>query len=472
MLENIIYALPELLLICGLIILPIMHLFQSHHRKILKTCAIFMLLSAFMEIIFYNKSFASHYLNDTAFNTMMNMIVYASSLAVLLLAKRWYISTGESPFIFCESLLLTLLCGDIMTASTHFAVTVATFWGMLSINFTLLNHSAKIKENLNGLQFYKYTALFFSLAMLAVALIFYLENGHLAYSSLASFIDTNSYSSEAFLLMFVIFTGFIFLFGLTPFNFWHSETLGQVILPVLSYFLLVPFAAYFCAFINLRINVFAPISFSAANLCMIFAVVSIFVGALGTCTGKNIYKLFAYGSLFHTGIMLLALSDITIESIDTFMIYLLTYQIAMFGIFGAFFGLRSRGEYLLMLPDIAGSASKKPYISAMISVYLFSLIGFPPFLGFVGLYSIGYNLAMNNHLYLLMFLLAATIIITYGYIQIIKSLYFEKSKNIFDHAEREIYAVMLITAVLMTMTSLKPDILIENIKDITERFFG
>ena len=78
-------------------------------------------------------------------------------------------------------------------------------------------------------------------------------------------------------------------------------------------------------------------------------------------------------------------------------------------------------------------------------------------------------MAVNNHLYMLVFLLAILVIMAYGYMQIIKSLYFEKSKNIFDTTERGIYALILINMILIVLISIEPDILIENIYAITEK---
>ena len=469
MLENIVYALPELLLICGLITLQFLNLFKAHQKTVLKSCIVFIIFSAFMEVIFYNKSFSSHYLNDTAFNTMMNLIVYACALSVLLLARRWYIATNESPFAFCEALLLTILFGNIMTASTHFAVTVIAFWGMLGTNFLLLKHSASIKENTSLVSNYAWSALFFGLLLLFSAFVFYLENGHLSYSSLSAFISLNQDSPEVFYLMFAILSCFIFLFGFAPFHFWRTENFGQIILPVLAYFLIVPIGAYFCALINLCLHIFNSQTENIQSLLLGFGAVSMLIGAVGACSGKNIYKLLSYASLFHLGIMFLALNAFNIKAINNLVFYFLTYLLAMFGIISAFSGLKSKGEYLIMLNDISGAASKKPYISAMITIYLFSLIGFPPFLGFVGLYAVGFDLAVNNHLYLLVFLLAILVIIAYGYMQIIKSLYFEKSKNIFDTTENGIYAIILINTLLIVLISIEPDILIENIYTITEK---
>lgn len=472
MIENIIYALPELFLICGLILLPLLNLFSSYQRKIIKICLVTIVLSGFMEVIFYNKSFAPHYLQDTAFNTLINMIVYIVTFGVLILARRWYATNFYSPFIFCEALLANLLFCNIMTASTHFAVTVVVFWGMLGVNYLLLNHSAKMKEIYLGMKSYVNSALFCSGVMLFIAFLFYFENGHLAYASLSEFVKVKQNSPEVFCLMLAVVLCFVFLFGSAPFNFWRTETLGQASLPVLAYFLLIPFAASFVALINLGHNVFMVYLEDLTIILTVMGAASMFVGALGACGGKNIHKLLAYACLFHIGVMFLALSPMTAIAVDNLVIYLLIYLLAMYGIISAFFGLKSRGEYLLTLGDITGAAAKKPYISAMITVYLFSLIGFPPFLGFVGLYNIGLNLVLYNHFYTLLFLFTVQIIITYAYMQIIKNLYFEKSKNVFDHTERSIYVIMFINAAFMVLMSLKPDFLIENIKNITEIIFG
>lgn len=471
MFENVIYALPELVLISALILLPLCCLFPGAPRRILKLSSFCIVLSGFLEVVFYNKSFAEHYLTANGFCTLVNACVYLSAFAVLILARRWYASTGDSPLLFCQSLLLTVLLGNILTSSIHFAVTVAAFCGVLVVNFILLKHSSMLKEMLSGLKNYVIAAMFFGFVMLFTATVFYFENGHLAYESLNAYVAANQGSPEIFLLMFSIIVCFAFLIGLAPFNFWRTETLGQVILPVLAYFLLVPFAFGFVAFINLSKFVFGAYAGNISVICMVFAMASMLVGALGAGSGKNIHKLLAYGSLFHLGVMLLALSALSADAIDNFVIYMIIYLLSAYGIVSAFFGLKSKGEYLDMLGDLAGASVKQPYISAMMTIYLFSLIGFPPFLGFVGLYAVGYDLALGNHFYILMFLLATLMILTYSYMQFIKSLYFEKNTNNYDRTERGIYAVILINAILMVIVSLKPDTVIETVRRITENLF-
>ena len=60
----------------------------------------------------------------------------------------------------------------------------------------------------------------------------------------------------------------------------------------------------------------------------------------------------------------------------------------------------------------------------MLSVFLFSLIGFPPFLGFLGLFAVFSDLVLHNNFYQLAILLAALLVLAYAYLQIIKTMYF------------------------------------------------
>lgn len=472
MFESFIYALPELILICGLLLLPIIDFFEYSPRQIFKICTWVLVLSLSMDIIFYNKSYSEHYFVSTGFSTLISSIVYLSSIAILILARRWYAATGEKPLTFCLCVILNLLLCNVFTQSIHFAVTVVAFWGLLGINFMLLKHSSGIKDVGSGLKLYSISAVVFACVMLFSAFMLYLDNGHLAYSSLKDYISAKHNSVELFILMSTIALCYVFLIGLAPLNFWKTEVQGQVILPIAAYFLLVPFAAYFASFINLMHFVFGVYLENISVFCIIFGAVSIFIGAFGACSAMNIHKILAYGSLFHLGVMTLALNSLNVGAINNFLFYLLIYMLSMFGIMSAFFGLKNKGEYLQTLGETAGCCTKKPYISAMITVYLFSLIGFPPFLGFIGLYAVGLNLAYYNHYYIILFLLAMLVVLAYAHMQIIKNMYFEKSNNSYDHTERVIYAFLFFNALIMVVIGFKPDILVDNIKMVTENLFG
>lgn len=471
MVENIIYAMPELILFCGILCLLLCKIFDFSPRQNIKLSFWLIIISGFLKIVFYNKTFAEQYLIDNSFSTTIDILMYICAISVLYLARRWYAANDSSPLVFCLSLLASLLLGNILTSSCNFAVTTAAFCLILATNTLLIYHGAKWKENLSGLKFYLCSALFFVLLLILVCSSFYYNNTNLNYESLKNYVAAAQDSPTTYLQMVSTLVCIAFLFGLAPFNFWRTEVLGMANLPVLAFFLLVPFPAYFALLINLSQSVFLVYMRDFSFLLAGLSGISILMGALGACIGKNIYKILACGSLFHIGVMLLSLSLLNGKSLDAFLIYMAGYLLSMYGIISALFGIKSKGEYVYLLSEISGAAAKKPYISAMITVYLFSLIGFPPFSGFVGFYMVGLNLALDFHYYFLLFLLCATFVIAYAYTQIIKALYFEKGIIPYDYTERSIYTIMLLNALLMVAISLEPDILVENLHIITEGIF-
>ena len=121
-----------------------------------------------------------------------------------------------------------------------------------------------------------------------------------------------------------------------------------------------------------------------------------------------------------------------------------------------------------MLSDFEGASFRRPYISAMLTFFLFSLIGFPPFLGFLGVFAVVSDLVFHNNFYQLGFLLAAFLILVYSYLQIVKTVYFENSNIAFDRADRGIYTAIFGVALLMVIITLQPHLLIQNFEAIFE----
>ena len=181
-------------------------------------------------------------------------------------------------------------------------------------------------------------------------------------------------------------------------------------------------SVYWAAFIKLNIQVFAPVEPRMSIFCQGLALLSLFAGAIGACSGKNIRKIFAYSSVYQQGIIFLMLQRLSPDALNTAFVYLVVYLVAMYGVCACLFGLKNKGEYLFMLSDFEGASFKRPYISAALSIFLFSLIGFPPFLGFLGMFAVFSDLVLHNNFYQLAALLTALVILAYSYLQIVKTL--------------------------------------------------
>lgn len=64
------------------------------------------------------------------------------------------------------------------------------------------------------------------------------------------------------------------------------------------------------------------------------------------------------------------------------------------------------------------------------------------------------------------------VVLLYSYLQIIKTLYFEKSKKYFDRADIGIYMAILIDVIIMIWIMLKPQDLFGDLNSILEVVLG
>jgi NADH-quinone oxidoreductase subunit N len=456
LIENLIYSSPIITLVCGLLFLCFLHRFDKERRKCFRLCKLTILTGFCLTVIFYNKTAFPELARPNLFTLLFQIMMYLTALATFYLSRKWYYNMNESGYLFCGGLLISLIAGNLLTSSVNLGLTTLAIGLLLTGNYFLLKHADKKKEIYTSRQIYAVVATIVYTLLLATTLIFYYRTQDLSYETLQTYLAENASNSATFCLASLLIFAFIFLLGAAPLHYWFTETMGQIILPVLTYFILVPVCPVIGAFIRLHTLLLSPLN----NLFYIFfagiSFLSIGIGALGACSGKNLRKIFAYSSVYHLGIVILMFQNFSYTSVQSAFVYLFVYLLAMYGICASLFGIKSKGEYLFMLSDFEGVSYKRPYISAMLTVFLFSLIGFPPFLGFVGELTILNNLAQNGHLYQMMYLFAAMVVIAYAYLQIIKTIYFTDNHTPFDRADTGIYIAVLIDLLIMSALILQP----------------
>lgn len=472
MLESIIYFSPFVALLIGIIVLLFQNYLDDENRVCFKITRICLFVSLTFSILFYNKSASYNLLSADLFSLLFIIVTFFATFTVLFLSRKWYSSLNISGNIFCSGLLFAVLSCMIIISSKNLAITCVGYTLMILSNFIMYKNADKRKEiSLSG-QVYILSALISWGMLILSTFIFYKQSGSLYYEDLLMFLSTKQNNFMIYGAASLAILSFIFLFGLAPLHFWFTETMGQIILPIFTYFILVPVAAYMAGFINFNVKVLWPILEYFELFYLAIALISIGIGAVGACSGKNLRKIFAYSSVYHFGIIFLMLRYFDYEGMYSSLIYMFTYLLAMSGICASLFGIKSKGEYLFMLTDYEGAAHKRPYISAVLSIFLFSLLGIPPFLGFLGVFSVLNNLVSHDNFYQLVYLLIMMVVLLYSYLQIIKTLYFEKSKKYFDRADIGIYMAILIDVIIMIWIMLKPQNLFGDLNSILEVVLG
>src|SRR5215469_6484739 len=230
----------------------------------------------------------------------------------------------------------------------------------------------------------------------------------------------------------MILIGLSFKVAAAPFQVWTPDVYEGAPTPVTALFSAGPKSAAFA----LLLRIFATVPAATQYWFWAFwvlAALTMFAGNLGALVQTNIKRLLAYSSIAHAGYILVAFAAVTsmaqggsAEAAPAYaavLFYLLSYALVKLGAFTIVSQLGGAGEKNLSLDDYAGLSQRQPFVAAMLSVYLLSLLGLPVTAGFFGKFYI-FKAAVNSHLISLAVLMAINSVIgAYYYLRVIVVMY-------------------------------------------------
>jgi NADH-quinone oxidoreductase subunit N len=229
----------------------------------------------------------------------------------------------------------------------------------------------------------------------------------------------------------LILIGLGFKVAAAPFQIWTPDVYEGAPTPVTALFSAGPKAAAFALLLRIFADVPAATQFWFWAF-WILAVLTMFAGNLGALLQTNVKRLLAYSSIAHAGYILVAFAAVTkLKGTDigaspayaAVLFYLLTYALVKVGAFTIVSQFGGAGEKHLQLDDFAGLGERQPFVAAVFSLFLLSLLGLPVTAGFLGKFYI-FKAAVDSNLIWLAVLMAINSVIgAYYYIRLIVIMY-------------------------------------------------
>jgi len=183
--------------------------------------------------------------------------------------------------------------------------------------------------------------------------------------------------------IFFIIIGFAFKVSAVPFHMWTPDVYQGAPTAVTGFMSAGTKVAAFAAFIRVFNISFQPITWDWQPVVGILAAVSIVAGSLLAIAQTDIKRLLAYSSISHAGFVLLGLTAAGEDGIGAALFYLVAYAATVIGAFGVVMVVSARGERLTSLSAYAGLARRSPVAAGLLTLFLLSLAGIPPTVGFV-----------------------------------------------------------------------------------------
>ena len=330
------------------------------------------------------------------FSSYMKIIIIISTL--LIIVASW--ANGElSKYRKGEyfTLIGIMVVGlFLMTSSIDIIMLYVSIEVVSIMSFVLAGYlKLNTRSNEAGLKYVIYGAFSSGVMLFGLSLVFGLT-GSTNYFVIQEAISSMDSSANPALIMalLMIFAGFGYKISSVPFHFWTPDVYEGAPTTITAYLSVAPKAAGFAMIIRFFHQIFSDSIALSGNamgytdlpwpeIIGILAVVTMTLGNLVAIQQESIKRMLAYSSIAHAGYMMLALPVLSMDAVESIMIYLFVY---IFMNLGAFFIViivknKTGGE---TFEEYDGLGWKMPIVGALMTLFMLSLTGLPPTAGFVG----------------------------------------------------------------------------------------
>jgi len=240
-------------------------------------------------------------------------------------------------------------------------------------------------------------------------------------------------AAEPSLLFFggsaLLLVGIFFKLGAVPFHMWTPDVYQGTPTPLTGFMATAAKSATFVAFILVLTRMLPGTEAGDwTNVIQVIAILTMIIGNLIALVQDNVKRMLAYSSIAHAGYLLVGLAAGTAAGYSGVLYYLFAYTLMNVGAFGVIaYYERNHGLDFTSIESYAGLGFKVPAMGVMLSIFLFSLAGIPPFVGFVGKYYV-FAAAVNAGLVPLAIVgVLASAASVYYYLRVMVYLYFKEA---------------------------------------------
>ena len=317
------------------------------------------------------------------FAAIMLAISTTMVLAVLVYAMGSPRTTDEARFFHPVYLVLSAgVCASFLTGDL-FNLFVA-FEIMLTASYVLITLGGRLEQVRSGMT-YVVISLLASVLFVALLAFVYASTGTMNLADLSSRIAElpDGLRSALAVLMLVVFGIKAAIF---PLFFWLPDSYPTAPSPVTAIFagLLTKVGVY--AIIRTQTLLF-PADTRPTTLLLVLAGATMLVGVLGAIAQGDVKRILSFQIISHIGYMIMGLGLFTVGGIAAAVLYTIHHIVAKTGLFLSG-GLIEHAGGSSRLTRLGGMVRTAPVLAVLFLVPALSLIGLPPFSGFVAKFAL------------------------------------------------------------------------------------
>lgn len=384
-----------------------------------------------------------------AFGHYLKFFLGMAAAATLLFSKSYLIPEKLDQYEFSVLILYAVLGMSVMVSSGSL---LTLYIGIELQSLALYVLAAYNRDSLRaseaGLKYFVLGALSSGLLLYGISMV-YGFTGSLDFETIGAVIAEDGMRSGIIAGMVFMLCGLGFKISAAPFHMWTPDVYEGAPTPVTGFFAGAPKFAAIALITRLLVGPFGGIEDQWQQVVIVFAVLSMFIGAVGALRQTNIKRLMAYSSIANMGYAMVALAAGGEAGIRGMLIFMSIYVITVIGVFACILQMRIRDGMVEEISDLAGLSKNNQSLAVIFSIFLFSLMGIPPLLGFFGKWFAFIPAMEAGLIWLVVFALVASVIGAFYYLRIVKVMWFEEGDRDFVEAPTTLRFLSGISAMLL-----------------------
>lgn len=244
--------------------------------------------------------------------------------------------------------------------------------------------------------------------------------------------------------LIILAVGFLVKISAAPFHFWSPDVYDSIPTIVTTFVAIIAKISIFIFFLELVYYTEKTLFvFSWTNILLISSLFSLIIGSVLGLTQFRIKRLYAYSTISHVGFILLALSVNSVESIQAYIFYIISYSVSNlnafvilvtigFSLYLYVYKDEKHNDDLIdqnnspvqLISQLKGYFYVNPYLALSLTITLFSFAGVPPLIGFFAKQMVLSAALSNGYIFMVLIAILTSVTSAVYYLSIIKNMFF------------------------------------------------
>jgi NADH-quinone oxidoreductase subunit N len=441
---NWLAILPELVLLSMALLVALVDLWVTSPRRTPTYWLTQLTLAAVaaIHLVYFDTGTAPYAMQGMVVSDALgHLLGFFASVAVMvsLVYARAYAAEREmlKGELFTLS-LFSLLGIFVMLSANNFLV---VYLGLELMSLSLYALTAMRRDNVNAteaaMKYFVLGALASGFLLYGLSMM-YGATGSLEIPEVFNQISNGTINKAvlAFGLVFIV-AGLAFKLGAVPFHMWVPDVYQGAPTAVTLLIAGAPKLAAFAITFRLLVEGMSGLANDWQQMLIVLSVASLVIGNLAAIAQTNLKRMLAYSTIGQVGFMLLGFTPTVIagntlsatNGYSSALFYLVSYILTTLGTFGIIMLLSRQGFESEQINDLKGLARRSPWYAAVMAIFMFSLAGLPPTVGFYAKLAVLQALISTNvegYIVLAVVAVMLSLVGAFYYLRVVKVMYFDE----------------------------------------------